>query len=181
MVLAVLLLTPALQPHLAHSRSRRARLRLSASPEAGSFELELFSPARLSLFLRVCPRGDSLHDIARLSQAVDLGDRLQLARIPATSSMAAGVVRPSRKTDPIKQHCEFSTTPADLPGLPTCLLTVLEKRPLVRRGGVAALPSLAERTGRVQGGPTRPRGAPDPPGPPLEGAAPGPPPAHAQA
>ena len=113
------LLAPALQPHLA---SRRARLRMSSSPEAGSFELELFSPARLSLFLRVQPRADGLHDVARLSQAIDLGDRLQLARIPNTPSQAAGVVRPSRKTDPIKQHVEFSATPVGLPGLPAGLL-----------------------------------------------------------
>ena len=113
------LLAPALQPHLA---SRRARLRMSSSPEAGSFELELFSPARLSLFLRLQPRADGLHDVARLSQAIDLGDRLQLARIPNTPSQAAGVVRPSRKTDPIKQHVEFSATPVGLPGLPAGLL-----------------------------------------------------------
>ena len=112
------LLAPALQPHLA----RRAHLRMSSSPEAGSFELELFSPARLSLFLRVQPRADGLHDVARLSQAIDLGDRLQLARIPNTPSQAAGVVRPSRKTDPIKQHVEFSATPVGLPGLPAGLL-----------------------------------------------------------
>jgi len=112
------LLAPALQPHLA---SRRAHLRMSSSPEAGSFELELFSPARLSLFLRVQPRADGLHDVARLSQAIDLGDRLQLARIPNTPSQAAGVVRPSRKTDPIKQHVEFSATPVGLAGLPAGL------------------------------------------------------------
>ena len=109
MLLAIL--APALQPHLARPiaanvRSRRAHLRMSSSPEAGSFELELFSPARLSLFLRVQPRADGLHDVARLSQAIDLGDRLQLARIPNTPSQAAGVVRPSRKTDPIKQHAD---------------------------------------------------------------------------
>ena len=90
---------------------------MSSSPEAGSFELELFSPARLSLFLRVQPQADGLHDVARLSQAIDLGDRLQLARIPNSPSQAAGVVRPSRKTDPIKQHVEFSATPVGLPGL----------------------------------------------------------------
>ena len=117
------LLAPALQPHLVRpSAPRRAHLRMSSSPEAGSFELELFSPARLSLFLRVQPRADGLHDVARLSQAIDLGDRLQLARIPNTPSQAAGVVRPSRKTDPIKQHVEFSATPVGLPGLPAGLL-----------------------------------------------------------
>ena len=116
MLLAIL--APALQPHLA----RRAHLRMSGSPEVGSFELELFSPARLSLFLRVQPQADGLHDVARLSQAIDLGDRLQLARIPNTPSQAAGVVRPSRKTDPIKQHVEFSATPVGLPGLPAGLL-----------------------------------------------------------
>ena len=129
------LLAPALQPHLA---SRRAHLRMSSSPEAGSFELELFSPARLSLFLRVQPRADGLHDVARLSQAIDLGDRLQLARIPNTPSQAAGVVRPSRKTDPIKQHVEFSATPVGLPGLPAGLL-----REWHRGGATARQPGLA--------------------------------------
>ena len=129
------LLAPALQPHLARpSAVRRAHLRMSSSPEAGSFELELFSPARLSLFLRVQPRADGLHDVARLSQAIDLGDRLQLARIPNTPSQAAGVVRPSRKTDPIKQHVEFSATPVGLPGLPAGLL---------RESGLAVAPRLA--------------------------------------
>ena len=117
-MLLVLHGAPALQPHLARPLSN---LRMSSSPEAGSFELELFSPARLSLFLRVQPRADGLHDVARLSQAVDLGDRLQLARIPNSPSQAAGVVRPSRKTDPIKQHVEFSVKPVGLPGLPTGL------------------------------------------------------------
>ena len=129
------LLAPALQPHLARpSAARRVHLRMSSSPEAGSFELELFSPARLSLFLRVQPRADGLHDVARLSQAIDLGDRLQLARIPNTPSQAAGVVRPSRKTDPIKQHVEFSATPVGLPGLPAGLL---------RESGLAVAPRLA--------------------------------------
>ena len=137
------LLAPALQPHLARPiaanvRSRRAHLRMSSSPEAGSFELELFSPARLSLFLRVQPRADGLHDVARLSQAIDLGDRLQLARIPNTPSQAAGVVRPSRKTDPIKQHVEFSATPVGLPGLPAGLL-----REWPRGGATARQPGLA--------------------------------------
>ena len=130
------LLAPALQPHLA----RRAHLRMSSSPEAGSFELELFSPARLSLFLRVQPRADGLHDVARLSQAIDLGDRLQLARIPNTPSQAAGVVRPSRKTDPIKQHVEFSATPVGLPGLPAGLL-----REWPRGGATAASPASSAR------------------------------------
>ena len=138
------LLAPALQPHLARpSAARRARLRMSSSPEAGSFELELFSPARLSLFLRVQPRADGLHDVARLSQAIDLGDRLQLARIPNTPSQAAGVVRPSRKTDPIKQHVEFSATPVGLPGLPAGLL-----REWPRGGATARQPGLLGPTAR---------------------------------
>ena len=137
MLLAIL--APALQPHLA----RRTHLRMSSSPEAGSFELELFSPARLSLFLRVQPRADGLHDVARLSQAIDLGDRLQLARIPNTPSQAAGVVRPSRKTDPIKQHVEFSATPVGLPGLPAGLL-----REWPRGGATARQPGLLGPTAR---------------------------------
>ena len=119
---------------------------MSGSPEAGSFELELFSPARVNLFLRVQPRADGLHDVARLSQAVDLGDRLQLARIPNSPSQAAGVVRPSRKTDPIKQHVEFSATPVGLPGLPTGLL---REGPL--GGATARQPDLLGRPRRALG------------------------------
>jgi 4-diphosphocytidyl-2C-methyl-D-erythritol kinase len=147
-MLLAMLAAPALEPHLARPlSSRRARLRMSSSPEAGSFELELFSPARLSLFLRVQPRADGLHDVARLSQAVDLGDRLQLARIPNSPSQAAGVVRPSRKTDPIKQHVEFSATPVGLPGLPTDetnsvvrALALYRTRLAQRDGGSLAVP-----------------------------------------
>ena len=146
-MLLAILAAPALQPHLARPLSN---LRMSSSPEAGSFELELFSPARLSLFLRVQPRADGLHDVARLSQAVDLGDRLQLARIPNSPSQAAGVVRPSRKTDPIKQHVEFSVTPVGLPGLPTGL-----SREWPRSGAMARQPGLLGRPRRALAGSAR--------------------------
>ena len=140
-MLLAILAAPALQPHLARPLSN---LRMSSSPEAGSFELELFSPARLSLFLRVQPRADGLHDVARLSQAVDLGDRLQLARIPNSPSQAAGVVRPSRKTDPIKQHVEFSVTPVGLPGLQTGLLREWPRSgAMARQAGLPGWPRRA--------------------------------------
>ena len=88
--------------------------RAMASMGAGSWELDLFSPAKLTLYTRVLGRGDDgLHELSYLSQAVDIGDRLLLARVPATRRSAAGVVRPSRTTDPIKQHAELSVSPAN--------------------------------------------------------------------
>ena len=87
---------------------------------AGTFELDLFSPARISLFLRIVERtDDGFHQSASLFQSIGLGDRLQLARIPATRDTFAGVVRPSRTAEPIKQHVEFTTSPAGIAGLPT--------------------------------------------------------------
>ena len=72
-----------------------------------SFEVELFSPAKVSLFLRILGRrDDGFHEMASLCQTVDLGDRLRLARIPAGST----IVRPSRVNEPIKQHAEFSVS-----------------------------------------------------------------------
>ena len=95
--------------------ARTATFRMTAAA-TGQFEIELFSPAKLSLFTRVLGRqDDGFHDSASLFQAVTLGDTLQLARIPATRSTFAGVVRPSRKYEPIKQHVEFSTSSSTLP------------------------------------------------------------------
>ena len=75
-----------------------------------SFEVELFSPAKVSLFLRILGRrDDGFHEMASLCQTVDLGDRLRLARIPAGST----IVRPSRVNEPIKQHAELTVTPPD--------------------------------------------------------------------
>eukprot|EP00310_Coccolithus_braarudii_P025763 CAMPEP_0183359478 /NCGR_PEP_ID=MMETSP0164_2-20130417/52320_1 /TAXON_ID=221442 /ORGANISM="Coccolithus pelagicus ssp braarudi, Strain PLY182g" /LENGTH=305 /DNA_ID=CAMNT_0025533597 /DNA_START=261 /DNA_END=1178 /DNA_ORIENTATION=- len=76
-----------------------------------------------------------------------MGDRLRLARIPADSFAAAGVVRPSRKLEPIKQHVEFSTSPSDLSSLPTDqtnlvvrALTLYRNKLAERDGGSLAVP-----------------------------------------
>ena len=89
---------------------------MTAASEVGSFELELLCPARVSLFLRILGRGDDgFHESASLFQAIIGcgdgahglgGDRLYLARIPGDKKAAAGVVRPSRTSEPIKQHVE---------------------------------------------------------------------------
>ena len=93
---------------------RSGSTHVSASMGTGSWEVDLFSPAKLILYMRVLGRGDDgLHKLSYLSQAVDVGDRLLLARVPATRRSAAGVVRPSRATDPIKQHGELSISPAN--------------------------------------------------------------------
>jgi hypothetical protein len=79
--------------------------------DTGIFEIELFSPAKVCLFLRILGRrDDGFHDSASLSQTVDVGDSLRLARIPGDRFAAAGVVRPSRTSEPIKQHAEFSVS-----------------------------------------------------------------------
>ena len=84
---------------------------------SGSFELDLFSPAKVDLFLRVLGArdvNDGLHESASLLQAVTMGDRVRLARMPATPTTFAGVVRPSRVSEPIRQHCEFTVSPSHL-------------------------------------------------------------------
>jgi 4-diphosphocytidyl-2-C-methyl-D-erythritol kinase len=92
--------------------SRSGTIRCGA-PRTGKFELELFSPAKLNLFTRIiCRHQDGTHDVAGLSQTISLGDRLLLARIPGDRLAAAGVVRPSRKQEPIKQHAELSVSAA---------------------------------------------------------------------
>ena len=91
-----------------------------SAASASRFELELLAPARLSLFLRILRRhDDGFHDSASLFQAVDVGDTLRLARIPGDRSAAAGVVRPSRTAEHVKQNVEFSASPAELPQLPS--------------------------------------------------------------
>ena len=120
---------------------------MGSSAGSGVFELELLSPARLSLFLRIARRDDGFHDSASLFQTVDLGDRLRLARIPGDEVAAAGVVRPSRKSEPIKQNVEFSTSPAGIADLPVDqtnmvvrALTLYRKKLAERDGGSFAVP-----------------------------------------
>ena len=104
-LLAPCLLQRSLQP--AQCRRFRA-VRLGAT---GNFELDLFSPAKVTIFNRVVKRhDDGCHEVASLHHCVTFGDRLLLARIPADRFAAAGVVRPSRTTEPIKQHAELTVT-----------------------------------------------------------------------
>ena len=117
------------------------------APSTGSFEIELNSPARLSLFLRILGRtDDGFHESASLFQAVSLNDRLELARIPQSRDTFAGVVRPSRKQEPIKQHVEFSYSPngLDLPSDQTNLvvraLTLFRSKLTERDGGSLDVP-----------------------------------------
>ena len=92
-------------------RALHARADVVSLTAMGSFELDLFSPARVSIFTRILKRhDDGCHDVASLHQTVSFGDRLLLARIPANRFAAAGVVRPSRTAEPIKQHAELTVT-----------------------------------------------------------------------
>ena len=113
----------------------------SSALSTGTFELELFSPAKISVFTRILRRyDDGCHEVASLSQTVDFGDQLRLARIPADRFAAAGVVRPSRVTEPIKQHVELSVSPAN-PGIP------LDESNLVVRAIALFRTKLAQRDG----------------------------------
>jgi len=126
----------------------RIQPRMVSAASASRFELELLAPARLSLFLRILRRhDDGFHDSASLFQAVDVGDTLRLARIPGDRSAAAGVVRPSRTAEPVKQNVEFSASPAELPQLPmdetnsvVRALTLYRKKLAARDGGSFAVP-----------------------------------------
>ena len=143
--MAVLLLRQLAALALAPPRARPLRAAAAAS---GTFELELLSPARVHLFLRLSARGDDgLHDCASLFQTLDFGDRLRLARIPGDPVAAAGVVRPSRKSEPIKQNVEFSVSPAGIPDLPddqtnsvVRALTLYRRKLTERDGGSFAVP-----------------------------------------
>ena len=51
----------------------------SSALSTGTFELELFSPAKISVFTRILRRyDDGCHEVASLSQTVNFGDRLRL-------------------------------------------------------------------------------------------------------
>lgn len=122
-------------------------LRMSAG-STGGFELEMLSPAKISLFLRILGRGDDgFHESASLFQAIDINDRLRLARIPGDEIAAAGVVRPSRKAEPIKQHVEFTVSPAGVAHMQTDernsvvrALTLYRTKLTQRDGGSFAVP-----------------------------------------
>ena len=112
----------------------------------GNFEVDLFSPARVSIFTRVLQKhSDGCHEIASLHQAVNFGDRVLLARIPADRFAAAGVVRPSRTAEPIKQHAELTVTADDPVGIPLDESNLVV-RALVRHGIPKASDSLSMRS-----------------------------------
>ena len=105
-------------PRVPRPMARRSARALTKM--AGTFEIELFSPAKVNIFLRILGKtDDGFHESASLSQSITVGDQLQLARIPATRDTFAGVVRPSRTTEPIKQHVELSVSPTGIADLPT--------------------------------------------------------------
>ena len=128
---------------------RHRPLAMVAASGTGSFELDLFSPGKVSLFTRVLrKRDDGCHDVASLCHAVGYGDRLRLARIPGDRAAAAGVVRPSRTSEPIKQHVELSVSeatadvPIDQSNLVVRAIALLRSKLAERDGGSLDVPRL---------------------------------------
>lgn len=69
-----------LRPMSRHSD--RAELR-AAAMSAGSWDIELCSPSKINLFLRIVRRrDDGYHDLASLFQAISLSDRLSMSLLP---------------------------------------------------------------------------------------------------
>ena len=74
--IALATLTTAFQ---APPQQPRTRLRATAS---GEWDLSLFSPAKINLFLRIIKkRDDGFHELASLFQAIDLGDVLSFEKL----------------------------------------------------------------------------------------------------
>ena len=64
------------QQHL-HSHARTPLAAANALPPKGEYDLELFSPAKVNLFLRIIRRReDGYHELASLFQTVGFGDTL---------------------------------------------------------------------------------------------------------
>uniref|UniRef100_A0A7S2CPU7 GHMP kinase N-terminal domain-containing protein n=1 Tax=Octactis speculum TaxID=3111310 RepID=A0A7S2CPU7_9STRA len=69
------------KPIISHFTSRPTLTSLSASE---SFDLELRSPSKINLFLRVTARrDDGFHDLASLFQAIALSDRISFSKLDA--------------------------------------------------------------------------------------------------
>lgn len=127
-------------------RGARCRVALCAAGSTGNFELDLFSPARINIFTRILKRhDDGCHEVTSLQQAVSFGDRVLLARIPADRFAAAGVVRPSRIAEPIKQHAELSMSAGD--GVGDLSAIPLDESNLVVRALALFRSRLVERDG----------------------------------
>jgi len=79
LTLALCALTTAFQ---APPQRPRTRLRAAATTE---WDLSLFSPAKINLFLRIIKkRDDGFHELASLFQAIDLGDVLSFQKLSTT-------------------------------------------------------------------------------------------------
>mgnify|MGYP001389822669 CR=1 FL=1 len=76
-LLALTTLATALQPP--PRQTPKTRLRATAT---GEWDLSLFSPAKINLFLRIIKkRDDGFHELASLFQAIDLGDVLSFEKL----------------------------------------------------------------------------------------------------
>ena len=59
-----------------------SKTRLRAATATGEWDLSLFSPAKINLFLRIIKkRDDGFHELASLFQAIDLGDVLSFQKL----------------------------------------------------------------------------------------------------
>ena len=73
--------TPKLHPRPAHIRSTPLK------PAASAKALDLFSPAKINVFLRVVRRrDDGYHDLASLFHVIDLGDDMHFSLLPSGTS-----------------------------------------------------------------------------------------------
>jgi len=76
----------ALAAKCAGSRRPRTQLRATAAAAAGTV-MELFSPAKVNLFLRIIrKREDGYHDLASLFHTVSFGDKLTMEVLPETAT-----------------------------------------------------------------------------------------------
>ena len=76
LTLALCALTTAFQAPPQHPKTR---LRAATTTE---WDLSLFSPAKINLFLRIIKkRDDGFHELASLFQAIDLGDVLSFQKL----------------------------------------------------------------------------------------------------
>ena len=84
LLLATLGLSVAFAPTRVLRPLRSDSGKLGATP--GTWDLELFSPAKINLFLRVVGRRpDGFHDLASLFQTIDLGDQLAFSLLPPSA------------------------------------------------------------------------------------------------
>ena len=111
----------------------------TAVSAGGAWDLELFSPAKVNLFLRILrKRDDGFHDLASLFQAVDLGDTL-----------AFEVLGDGAKADALE--CDAPGCPLDASNLVLRAIALLRAR-LEHRAAVPFLRVRLDKRTPIQAG-----------------------------